>query len=190
MDIYLAKNELEKLKDTPKYESMLKVAGIITLLLEKYNIKPIIVGGLSVEIYTQQEYTTRDIDFVSDGYERIQEILLSLDFKKEGKNFYHNAIEIAIEIPDNYLAGSYDKVIKLELDEGYYVYLISIEDIILDRLRAGIYWKSEEDEIWAFKLLASHYPQTDLDYLKENAETKEEKALLDEWFCQLNKTSP
>ena len=89
MDIYLAKNELEKLKDTPKYESMLKVAGIITLLLEKYNIKPIIVGGLSVEIYTQQEYTTRDIDFVSDGYERIQEILLSLDFKKEGKNFYH-----------------------------------------------------------------------------------------------------
>lgn len=64
MNIHQAKVELKSLRDKPKYEAMLKTASIVTQLLEPYNIKPIIVGGLSVEIYTQQEYSTRDIDFV------------------------------------------------------------------------------------------------------------------------------
>lgn len=66
---------------------MIYTASVVTQLLAPFGIKPIIVGGLSVEIYTQQEYATRDIDFVSDGYQKITDILFSLDFKKEGRHF-------------------------------------------------------------------------------------------------------
>lgn len=45
-----ARYQIEQLKDKPKYESMLKTAAILTGLLDEYKIKPIIVGGLSVEI--------------------------------------------------------------------------------------------------------------------------------------------
>ena len=174
MNIEQAKLRLKEIESFKKYEAMIHTASIITQLLAKYNIKPIIVGGLSVEIYTQNDYVTRDIDFVSDGHQIIEDVLFSLDFKKEGKNYYHSGIEIAVEIPGNDLAGSYDKVSKVNIDNENYVYLISIEDIILDRLRAAVHWNSEQDSIWGFRLLVQHFEQVDLDYLRQNTEDKVE----------------
>lgn len=87
MNIYKARQQLSFLKDKPKYEAMLKTAAIITKLLEEQGIKPIIVGGLSVEIYTQQAYSTRDIDFVSNGYHIIEDTLFFIRFPKRGSAF-------------------------------------------------------------------------------------------------------
>lgn len=189
MDFIQARLKIEQLKNKPKYETMLITASILTGLLEKYNIKPVIVGGFSVEIYTQQEYATRDIDFVSDGYDIIAKVLLSLGFIKEGRHFYHEEIEVAIEVPDNYLAGDYDKILKVVIDNEQYVYLISVEDIILDRLRGGVHFKSEDDLLWSFKLLSSNYTTVDIEYLKEKTETKSELEVLEEWLVQLEKGS-
>src|SRR5690625_6258064 len=85
MDIQKAKEKLLTVNKDNKYETMITTAAIITKLLEPQGIKPIIVGGLSVEIYTQREYTTRDIDFVSDGRAMIEGVLFSLEFVKEGR---------------------------------------------------------------------------------------------------------
>jgi len=93
--------------------------------------------------------------------------------KKKVKTI-HSGIEIAVEIPGNDLAGSYDKVSKVNIDNENYVYLISIEDIILDRLRAAVHWNSEQDSIWGFRLLVQHFEQVDLDYLRQNTEDKVE----------------
>lgn len=185
MDIATAKQLINEQKDKPKYEAMINTASIITMVLDKHGIKPIVVGGLSVEIYTQNEYSTRDIDFVSDGYQIISDTLFKLGFKKEGRHFYHEDIEIAIEIPDNYLAGDYDRVIKVEIEDGRYVYLISIEDIILDRLKAAVHWKSAEDSIWGFTLLTKNIDIVDIDYLYKNLETKAEENELDNWLHKL-----
>lgn len=187
MDIKQANLELLKLQNAKKYDAMVKTAAIITKLLEKHGIKPIVVGGLSVEIYTQSEYATRDIDFVSDGYLKIEETLYSLGFKKEGRIFYRSDIEVAVEVPDNYLAGSYEKVIRFQIDDDYYIYIIAPEDIILDRLRAGIHWQSEDDRVWAFRLLSLNHDIIDKEYLKENTETKEELKLLNNWLNELDK---
>lgn len=185
MDIATAKQLINEQKNKPKYEAMINTASVITIILEKYGIKPIVVGGLSVEIYTQNEYATRDIDFVSDGYQIISDTLLKLGFKKEGRHFYHEDIEIAVEIPGNDLAGDYNRVIKVEIENGRYVYLISIEDIILDRLRAAVHWKSAEDSIWGFKLLAKNIDVVDIDYLYKKLETKSEENELDNWLNRL-----
>jgi hypothetical protein len=186
MDIKQANAELEELKDVSKYQAMIKTAAIITKLLEPHNIKPIVVGGLSVEIYSQSEYATRDIDFVSDGYHKIEDILYDLNFEKMGRIFFRSDIKIAVEVPDNHLAGSYEKIVKFQLDDYYYIYLISPEDIILDRLRAAIHWDSEEDRLWSFRLLSLNYDIVDIEYLKENTEDDKELALLNDWLTQLN----
>ncbi|MNW52416.1 hypothetical protein D3C74_299340 [compost metagenome] len=53
-----AKEALEQLHDKSKFEKLIQTAAIITELLLPHNIRPIIVGGLSVEIYTLNGYTT------------------------------------------------------------------------------------------------------------------------------------
>src|SRR5699024_174243 len=80
MKIDEAKRQLKSLNKDDKYQTMIYTAAIITKLLDKENIKPIIVGGLSVNIYTQNDYTTRDIDFIINGYSITEKLLFNLDF--------------------------------------------------------------------------------------------------------------
>lgn len=182
MDIEAAKQLISSLDADNKYDTMIKTAGIITKMLEVYRIKPIVVGGLSVEIYTQSSYTTRDIDFVSEGIEIIRKVLLSLDFVEEGRHYFRKDKEVAIEIPDNYLEGSLDKVIKVDIDDKLYIYLISLEDIIIDRLRASIYWKSEDDGVWGFTLLANNFKDVDVNYIKKTLTIQDELDEFDIWL--------
>lgn len=191
MKIEEAKRRLSSLDKKNKYETMIKTAAIITKMLEKYSIKPIVVGGLSVEIYTQGNYTTRDIDFVSDGFMIIEELLTSLDFLKDGRHFYRKDKEVAIEIPDNHLEGDMNKVVKVNIDKELYIYLISLEDIIIDRLRATLQWRSEEDAIWGFKLLANNFEDVDVSYIEKRLQVKQEKKEFEDWVKQIrnnNKT--
>ncbi|GAA0442137.1 hypothetical protein GCM10008983_19030 [Lentibacillus halophilus] len=69
-------------------------------------------------------------------------------------------------------------------NDDSYIYLISVEDIILDRLRAGIHWKSEDDLLWVFNNFSRNYQELDISYLKENPEVKLEEQVLDEWIKQ------
>lgn len=66
LTIEQAKEMLDKIDCTDKHDTMLHTAAIITSMLEKHDIKPIIVGGFSVEIYTQlgfSEVTGRNWKF-------------------------------------------------------------------------------------------------------------------------------
>lgn len=193
MDTTKALNIISKINPDKKFEAMITIAGIITKLLEPHNIKPIVVGGLSVELYTQNDYTTRDVDFVTDGQHIIEEILPKIGFKKAeeaGSGFVHEELEVFVEIPDSYLEGDESRVqvVKLEDENELYIYVISIEDIINDRLRASIYWNSENDAIWGFQLLARNYDSVDRDYLYSKLDVvRLEKPVLDEWFAQLDR---
>ncbi len=190
--IALYKQMLDNIEPADKHNTMLLVSAIITKLLEKYGIKPIVVGGFSVEIYTNRDYSTRDIDFVVNEINKVSSLLKEVGFEKEGRHLYHQRLKVAIEFPDDRLAGSYQKVTKVEIDEGenLYVYVISLEDIIMDRLRASIYWGESESKIWGMKMLSDYYDTLDLDYMKtvgKGAETEKEKEELEKWISELEK---
>lgn len=182
--IIQAKYQLQQLVPgkEDKLKTMMETAYIITDLMAPYSRKdayPIVVGGLSVEIYTQGDYTTRDIDIVTSSSIGLRELLLQIDFKKEGRIFYHEDIEVAIDVVDNFLAGSYDRITKLEIAAGKNIYVISIEDIILDRLRD---YEHDESRHWGFMLLSDHFEKVDLKYLKEHVENKNESEELARWI--------
>lgn len=185
-----AKKELNYLDPNNKYQTMLYLSALITKLLEKEQIKPIIVGGFSVEIYTDRNYTTRDLDIVVDDRDKVITILLKLGFEIDGRHLVHNHLNIAVEFPDDKLAGSYEKVTKIFIDDsdGLYAYVLSYEDIIMDRLRAYLYWGESDSKEWGKKILYRYIEDIDKNYLKtvgQGAETGEEAEEIKKWLSEL-----
>lgn len=158
-DVQLIKEKIAGIQEQPMetFQRNIKVVSYLTYLLEKMGIRPIIVGGHAVEIYTLGHYTTVDVDLVVSGREFAQEILTLLGFKKSqgNRHWYHEDLGLPIEIPDDVLAGSLDRIMQVTVEESYHVYVIGIEDLILDRVRAAVYWKSSADREWAFLLIKS-----------------------------------
>lgn len=185
--IEAAKKELMGLINKSKFEKMVSVSSILTRLLKDFNLKPIIVGGLAVEIYTRGEYTTSDIDFIFSQREIIKNLLLQLGFIEQGRHFFHEDLLISIEIPNDMLEDAdYDKVIEIELENGDSIYVIGIEDIILDRLRGCVHWKSPSDCEWGRRLLMLYKEQLDIDYMVECSRRDLTYDVLCEWLDSLN----
>lgn len=180
-NIQEAKHLLLQLKDKDKFDKMLLTAAIITEQLEHFGIRPIIVGGLSVEIYTMNGYATQDIDFVLNGYEEASRLFNELEFQKIGEDWVHPILGISVEIPSNTLTGDYEKVTEIPV-HGKKVYVIGIEDIILDRLRSAVYWQSGVDREWGYRMLLMYLEDIDLAYIKSHFQHPKEEQEFELWL--------
>jgi hypothetical protein len=56
--------------------------------------------------------------------------------------------------------------------EGMSLYIIGVEDLIIDRLNAFVHWKSDRDGEWAKQLMALHEDEIHWEYLRERARTE------------------
>ncbi|NPV52950.1 MAG: UbiD family decarboxylase [Firmicutes bacterium] len=173
-NIQNAQSLRERLEKAAQIDDPLKrrlyTLGVITRALSRYKVVPILVGGSAVEFYTLGGYSTLDIDVVVSGREEFDAILRTLGFSK-GKgerHWYNEALDIAIEAPDSKLAGSKEKITTIQIDD-LSVYIIGIEDLILDRLRAFVFWKSSSDGEWAGRMIGVHASWIDWNYLHEQA---------------------
>lgn len=161
---------LDKVKaEKDPLKKRLLFVGLLTKELEPYDITITLVGGQAVEFYTLGGYATQDIDLVSDGSTRIGQILEAWGFKKEGRHWYREDLEIALEVPESVLAGDYKKRSEVEID-GLKVYVIGIEDLVIDRLNDAVHLGSTDSLMWAKQILALNREDVDWGYLKAQAE--------------------
>jgi predicted nucleotidyltransferase len=190
LSIEEAKLQLNKLKGKSKFEKMVQTTAILTGLFANENLRPIIVGGLAVEIYTRSEYTTSDIDLIFSQRDIADKYLRELGFVPEGRHWYHEHLLVSVEIPNDMLEDAdHDRVIELRLEDDLHVYVIGIEDIILDRLRACVHWKSTSDCEWGKRLFLMHTERLDVDYLKTTTQIDNTFSQFNEWLRELDKES-
>ncbi|MDP3104016.1 MAG: hypothetical protein Q8M95_05350 [Candidatus Methanoperedens sp.] len=155
--------------------------GLLTREVEKRDTIPIVVGGSAVDFYTEGIYQSLDIDLVGDR-KIIGEVLESIfNFKPSGKSWFNEQIGLSVEIPDSYLAGDKDKLTVIKI-EGLKVYVIGIEDLIIDRINACVHWKSQTDCDQAQYMIRFYRDRLDLEYL-ENKARKEGTLTVLRDFC-------
>ncbi|PWA10021.1 hypothetical protein DCC39_12090 [Pueribacillus theae] len=183
-----ATKKINSLKGKSAFEKMLGVATILTELLEKHGVRPIIVGGLAVEIYTRSDYTTVDIDVVVSNGKLADDLLNQLGFIREGRHWYHEELLVSIEIPSDMLEDAdEDRVIELWLNDKQKVFVIGIEDIILDRLRACVHWKSSSDCEWGRRMLFLHSERLDYEYMNKVSQKDLTAGKLNNWLEEMKK---
>ena len=168
------KELLEKVKaEKNELKKMLLFLSWLNKALRERGIKslPILVGGSAVELYTFGRYTTGDIDLVAQEKDKVRELLLSSGFFKDfGRLFISEELGIFVDIPDDTLAGSYEKVRTIEIPElGEEIRVIGIEDLIIDRLSACVFWKSQTDCELARYLYEKYKDEIDRSYLLKRA---------------------
>lgn len=82
--------------------SITELAAIVAEHLHAHGIEVVLVGGLAVEIYTENLYLTKDIDMVNTNYQptaKIKQAMLELSFTKNSRVFVNATTKITVEFP-------------------------------------------------------------------------------------------
>jgi len=111
---------------------------VIQAALRDNGLNLVVVGGSALTIYRPDEYQSADIDFVGGGRDAEIDAVFRevLGFRREGRHWYDEDLQIALERPGVTLEPLGAAPVDVDLDAGEVVRVISIEDLILDRVAA------------------------------------------------------
>jgi hypothetical protein len=114
-------------------ERKLAVASLIDRLVQRIEWRAIVIGGLAVEFWTRGEYATTDIDLYLPHGPAVDDLLAEVGFKREGRHWVISEHELFVEAPASFPAES-EEVAEIELRSGDKVLVLSVEDVVVDRL--------------------------------------------------------
>jgi hypothetical protein len=116
-----------------------EIAAHVAEHLRRGGINVVLTGGSCVSIYTDNRYTSYDLDFIEEirsGRKKLAGILTKLGFKEKNRYFIHPDTPFFVEFPAGPLAIGDEPVrdvASLEFPTGT-LRLLSPTDCVKDRL--------------------------------------------------------
>jgi hypothetical protein len=135
-------------------ERLLEVAAIIAAAFADFQAQPVVVGGLALAYWSDSAFGTGDIDVVMPRLPELAERLAALGFERPGREWVLPGFEVAFEAPGEELEPG-DEAESVELASGRRVLVLSIEDLLLWRLREWVHWHAVSGFQQAAHLLAA-----------------------------------
>lgn len=120
-------------------ERLLEVAAILTEAIADLRVQPVVVGGLALAYWSDSEFVTGDIDVVIPRAPEVWARLEMLGFEQEGREWVLPGFQVAFEAPGETLEPG-DEAESVELASGRRVLVLSLEDLVLWRLREWVHW--------------------------------------------------
>lgn len=116
-----------------------EIAAIVSTALENAGILAVLGGGGAVTHYSENEYMSTDLDFITVARNKIiAPIVAKLGFKPDGKDFYHRESKFFLEFPpgplsfgDLYVDTSQTTKVKTKYGS---VRIITPTQCVMDRL--------------------------------------------------------
>lgn len=136
-------------------ESVERTAALVAWVqgLFQEHDPPVLVGGAAVELYTKGAYTTGDLDFVGDTTREVERALAAAGFRRQGRHWRHEQGEVFLEFPGRVLDDGEEPVL-LSVGE-LKVHVLAPEALLVDRLAAWQFWRSEQDAVNALLITRS-----------------------------------
>jgi hypothetical protein len=122
-------------------EQLLEVAAVITAAMAEFGVEPVVVGGLAVTYWSGGRFITTDIDFLLPRLPNIEERVQELGFVRKGRYWEYPGSEVAFEIPDQQLEPG-DESERIRTKSGGHVRVITLEDMVLWRVREFLHWEA------------------------------------------------
>ena len=152
------------MKQVTEKTSLLELAAIVSEALDAAGITAVLSGGGAVSTYTENQYESVDLDFVtSAGLEEIGNALDPLGFARgelgRARYFEHHECSWYVEFPPAPLAVGSKQIRDGEwaqLDTPYgVIQIITPSQSVMDRLSAYFWWNDQQSFDQAV-MVASH----------------------------------
>jgi hypothetical protein len=125
-----------------------------------------VVGGSAIEIYTEGEYVSADLDLVVDSRPRVTDVLKKWGFRDEGKGWSKAEWALFVDAMQQPDSGSRRLSQIIATSVGSFR-ITGVEDLILRRVRESIAWQDRQVAFAHAILLAERFGSNlDWDYLK------------------------
>ena len=127
-----------------------EIGAAIWTHLEKHHIAVVLSGGACVSIYSDNQYTSRDLDFVMSDYslKKIDPIMEELGFKRTQmfRHYEHPECHYFVEFPPSPLTVGDELVTKTAIVKNKYgrLRLLRPVDSVKDRLAAFYHWNDRQ----------------------------------------------
>ena len=157
---------LQRLADP--FERRLYFAAILAKYAAARDGQFVIVGGHAVEFYTDGGYATQDADLLTPDKLPLAQLLIEWGFKLEGRVYWHPGLRLVVDLIDDRPSGDPERAVELAVRD-LTVRIAPVEEVIIDRLNAGVHWRSEEDLRWARAVLLANAADVDWEYLQARA---------------------
>jgi len=166
---------LRKISRLPEQDQQVTLAALLSALFRERGMDFILVGGATVQFYTQGEYQTKDIDVIlrGDTKEDIEDIMQTLGFKRTTnyRHFENPLFAFSVEFPPSPIqvgSRTITKVSVIRTTEGP-LEIIRIEDIMMDRIIAFVEWKDSRSFDQARLIWEKNKNTINIDYLTDFA---------------------
>ena len=156
------------------HSSLMEVAAIISSALEREGVIATLSGGAAVSIYANNEYQSKDLDFVTAALNaELIPALEGLGFVHTGvprlSQFSHPLIEWYVEFPPAPIAFGnlhvlYQQCAIIELPAGA-LRIVTVTQSVMDRLAAAIAWNDAQSREQA--ILVASMQDIDWDELQQ-----------------------
>ncbi len=132
------------MNDISNNTSLKDLALIVCSRLKKDRIDAVLTGGAVVSLYTENEYESYDLDFIThSSISNITSSLLKIGFRRtKGRYYVHPDTDYFVEFPSPPVAVG-QKPLKefneIKTDSGY-LKLLTPTQCVMDRLAAFYHW--------------------------------------------------
>ncbi|MDZ4065129.1 MAG: hypothetical protein U1E22_10750 [Coriobacteriia bacterium] len=128
--------------------TLVELAALVSQALERAGLRATLSGGGAVSVYSENEYESKDLDFVSnERLEAIGQAVAPLGFTRvgPGREFENPETSWYLEFPPGPLAFGETSIADDEADVLGTDYgplrIISPTHVVMDRLAAYVHWR-------------------------------------------------
>jgi hypothetical protein len=115
-------------------ERKLAVVAVIDAEMQRIGFRAVVIGGVAVEFWTRGAYSTADIDLYLPQGPAVLQLLGPLGFERHGRHYVLPGENVFVEAPGPSFPAETEEVDEVTLRSGFVVPVLSVADVLVDRL--------------------------------------------------------
>jgi hypothetical protein len=140
-------------------------------------VRPILVGGAAMELYSEGAFITAELDFVGIVPPPVASDLKKAAFGRLGRQWLHDKESVSIVFHSDTLRKG-ERAADQSFGD-YRVLMVSSEDLLVDRLASWRHRESPTHGVQAYLLYYLKHGPMDLEHLRQRAVAEDVEPALD-----------